>query len=93
MPATLTITSPNAELGPTRGPAGRVRETLKVVGASSAAADTGTVQPVYCKKNIIAFGGVFTVSESVGIGGTTLTLTAIPALASNTVYVEIEGDF
>lgn len=93
MAATLTITSPFAELGPTRGPSGKVRETLKIVGASSAAGDTGTVTPAYVHKNAIILGGTFTLSESVSLAGDTLTITAIPALASNTIYVEIEGDF
>lgn len=93
MAATLTITSPFSEMGPTRGPSGKIRETLKIVGSSSAANDTGTVVPAFVHKNAIALDSGITVSESVTIGGDTLTITALNAIGSSVVYVEIEGDF
>lgn len=94
MATNITITSPFAEMGPMRGNGpGKVRETLKLVGSSSAANDDGTVTPVHVHKNAIALGGGFTVTETVTLGGDALVITALNAIGSNTVYVDIEGDF
>ena len=94
MAVTLTITSPYAEMGSMRGnPPGKVRETLKVVGASAVATDTGTVTPAFVHKNAVPLDGGFTLTESVTLGGDVLTITALNAVGSSTVYIEIEGDF
>lgn len=94
MAASLTITTENTELGPAwRGSANRVREIMKIVGSSSVANDTGTFVPVFVHRNARVLDGGFTVSESVALGGDTLTITALNALGSSTVYVELEGDF
>lgn len=93
MPVTLTITGQDTELGLTRDAAGKAREKIKIVCSASAAGDTGTYVPTYIRRNAIIPGGVFTVSESIASSGvSTLTITAIPALSSNTVYAEIIGD-
>lgn len=99
MAATLTITLDTTvtqeDLGPMRGaPSGRVQERIKVVGSGSAAGDTGTYVPAYCHSNCSFPDGDFLVSaETTTIGGTSLTITAVSALGSNTVYTNLEGQF
>lgn len=99
MAATLTITLDSTvtqqDLGPGRGaPSGRVTERLKIVGNASAAGDTGTYVPAYCHSNCSFPAGDFFVSaETTTVGGTSLTITAIGAIGSNTVYTTLEGQF
>ena len=93
MAANITITSDGNDLGPDRAPAGKIRERLKLVGSSTAAADTGTVTPSHIHKNAVLLGGSFYISAATEtIAGTALTVTSLIALGSQTVYVEIEGD-
>lgn len=99
MPATLTITLDTtvsqSDLGPMRGaPSGRVQERLKIVGSGSVAGDTGTYVPAFCHSNCQFVEGDFLVSaETTTVGGTSLTVTAISAIGSNTVYATLEGQF
>lgn len=99
MAATLTITLDTTvtqqDLGPGRGaPSGRVTERIKVVGNASAAGDTGTYIPAYAHGNCSFPEGDFLVSsETTTVGGTTVTITAINAIGSNTVYSTLEGQF
>ena len=98
MAANLTITLDTVsqqDLGPMPGaPSGRVQERLKIVGNASAAGDTGTYVPAYCHSNCQFPDGDFFVSaETTTIGGTSLTITAVSALGSNTVYTNLEGQF
>ncbi len=91
---TLNNTSSQGELGPQRGPSGRVRETVTAVGSSSVVGDDGTYVPAYCHKNCICITDGFEVTtETDTIGGASLVLTASEALASRTVNLIIEGDF
>lgn len=81
-------------MGPMRGNGpGKLRETVKVVGSSSSAGDDGSVVPTHIHKNVIALGGMFVATETVTLAGTTVVLTAIAALGSNTVYCDLEGDY
>ena len=98
MAATLTITLDTVsqqDLGPMRGaPSGRVQERVSITGAGAAAGDTGTYVPAYCHSNCEFIEGDFIVSaETTTIGGTSLTVTAISAIGSNTVKSTLEGQF
>ena len=83
MAATLTITSVQGGLIPDGI---YVAERIKVVGSSSAAADTGTYTTPLSRVVGIE-GGDFAVSQS----GYTLTITANAAQASTTTYAKIFG--
>ena len=98
MAATLTITldtTSQQDLGPMRGaPSGRVQERVSIAGSGSAAGDTGTYVPAYCHSNCSFIEGDFIVSaETTTVGGTSLTVTAISALGSNTAKSTLEGQF
>jgi hypothetical protein len=91
---TLDDTSSSGQLGPQRGPSGRVRETVKATGDSSSAGDDGTYVPTYCHKNCTIIDGDFFIdSETDTIAGASLSIKAISALNSNTVRFTLEGDF
>mgnify|MGYP000877931723 CR=1 FL=1 len=92
---TLDTTVAQSDLGPMRGaPSGRVQERIKIVGSGSAAGDTGTYVPAYCHSNCsFPDGDFFVSSETDTIGGASLTITAVSALGSNTVYTNLEGQF
>jgi hypothetical protein len=92
---TLDTTATRQDLGPGRGaPSGRVQERIKIVGAAANALDTGTYVPAYCHSNCQFPDGDFFVSaETTTIGGTSLTITAVNALGSSTVYTDLEGQF
>lgn len=99
MAATLTITLDTtvsqSDLGPMRGNmSGRVQERIKIVGSGSAAGDTGTYVPAYSHGNsVIPEGDFFISSETTTTGGTSVVITAISAIGSNTVYTNLEGQF
>ncbi len=91
---TLDTTSAIGELGPQRGPSGRVRETVLATGSSSSAGDDGTYTPTYCHKNCTIPEGNFRIaSETATLGGASLSIVALDALASNAVRFTIEGDY
>lgn len=94
MAVTLTITRQDGDLGMIRGQAGKARETIKIVGASAAAGDTGTYTPTYVHRNAVILGGQLTITSATEtIAGTALTIESNVALGNDTVYAEIEGDF
>lgn len=87
MAVTLTITETEPFIEPRRSPRGS--EIIKIVGASTSAADTGTFQPSFVIPDGV-LGGAFTISY---VASTRIaTVTSIYALGTNTVYVEVIGD-
>lgn len=91
---TLDTTSAQGELGPQRGPSGRVRETVLATGSGSAAGDDGTYTPAYCHKNCTIVDGDFRIASATeSLGGVSLSIAAISAIGSNAVRFTLEGDF
>lgn len=84
MAATLTITSPEP------GGMGKYgewfTENIKIVGSTSAAADTGTLTPKFVVP-VGILGGNFSVSYTSGVA----TITANAAQASTTTYATMFG--
>ena len=87
MAATLTIVNqgnPNL-IEPVGGQF--VSELVKITGVSTAAADTGT----YTTGGLVSITGVEGGCFTASLSGTTVTITSIYALGSNTVLVRVVG--
>lgn len=88
MASTLQITSnepgPLGKLGPYE------QELVKIVGATSAAGDTGTLVTKFVVP-IGSLGGAFSVTYSAATSGGTATFTANAAQASTTTYTILFG--
>jgi hypothetical protein len=87
MAVNLTASSANSSGSPELIRSPRDREYVKIVGDSASANDTSNAYTSTLPAPVGVVGGAFTAS----ISGRSITFTALNALGSNTVYVEVIG--